>query len=195
MFSNIFIAELEYFPSIRRRTSKIKSPSRHRNQTSFKFSLFSSFLVHVASRRRHAQLTTNAANPAGITFSFSPFSSFPILSFSFSLFLFPSPFFLLLPPALCSRMPLPCAMRCAAAHPCAMPTRRGMLGAPLGLCPSCPVACTAAAINAGRVLHHGSRVVLPSVEAVDALCGGRRAQCTAEIFLPCEPPLAPYKSS
>jgi len=54
-------------------------------------------------------------------------------------------------------MPLPCAMRCVAAHPCAMPTRRGMLGAPLGLCPSRPVACTAAAINAGRVPHHGSR--------------------------------------
>jgi hypothetical protein len=35
------------------------------------------------------------------------------------------------------------------------------------------------------------RVVLPSVEAVDALCGSRRAQCTAEIFLPCEPPLLP----
>ena len=83
MFSNNFITELEYYPTIHRRTPKIKSPSRHRNQTSFKFSLFSSFLVRVASRRRHAQLTTNAANPAGITFS--PFSSFPILSFSFSL--------------------------------------------------------------------------------------------------------------
>ena len=155
--------------------------------------------MHIASRRRHARLATVAAKPAGISFSFfSFFFSFPSLFslffFSFLLSLFPSLFFLLLPPALCSRMPLPCAMRCAAAHPCAMPTRRGMLGAPLGLCPSHPVACTAAAINAGRVLHHGS---CRPAERRSRGRSVRRSSSTVHRrdFSPVRSAFAPYKSS
>ena len=48
--------------------------------------------MRVASRRRHAQLMTNAANPAGITFSFSPFSSFSHSLLFFFPFSFPFSF-------------------------------------------------------------------------------------------------------
>ena len=72
----------------RRFVALTPNPTRHRNQLSFKLSLFSSFLVHVASRRRHARLATNAVNPAGASFSFPPF----LFPFSpFLLFFFPSP--------------------------------------------------------------------------------------------------------
>ena len=195
MFSNIFITELEYYPTIHRRTPKIKSPSRHRNQTSFKLFLFSSFLVHVASRRRHAQLATNAANPAGITFSFSPFSSFSHSLLFFFPFLFPFSFLPSSPS--CSLLthappPVPCAALQHTPVPC--PRAAGCSARRSASARAVPSLVLLPQSTPEGYLTTG-RVVLPSVEAVDALCGGRRAQCTAEIFLPCEPSLAPYKSS
>ena len=99
-FQNLFVTELKSFPAILRPDTKINHSL---------ISMFSLFLVRIASRRRHNRLATVAANPADrrslflplFFFFSSPFSLFLFLLFFSHSFSFPSPFFF--PPAPCSR--------------------------------------------------------------------------------------------
>ena len=191
MFSNIFIAELEYFsgnspPGYQKSNLCPDTKIKHRLNFSCSphFSCASLLVDATLSSRPTPRI------PQASPFLFLLFPLFPILSFSFSLFFFLllSSFFSLLLSAHACPSPVPCAALQHTPVPC--PRAAGC---------SAHRSASARAIPSLVLLPQSTlegcftmgRVVLPSVEAVDALCGGRRAQCTAEIFLPCEPPLLP----
>ena len=102
-FQNLFIAELKSFPAIRRPDTK-PNP-RPDTEINHRLNFPCSPCFSCASLLVNATPGTRPAPriPPAPPFLFLLFPLFPFSLFSFSPFLFPSPFFLLLPPATCPR--------------------------------------------------------------------------------------------